>query len=69
MFKKLAIFIIVVVLGISFIGVKRVNIEKLKKRGLTEVFSEIKYDDKIDRLKKELNKEDAISDRVKVIIY
>ncbi|MGL5066519.1 MAG: hypothetical protein ACRC6T_01650 [Sarcina sp.] len=69
MFKKLAIFIIVVVLGISFIGVKRVNIEKLKKRGLTEVFSEIKYDDKIDRLKKELNKEDTISDRVKVIIY
>ncbi|WP_297522768.1 hypothetical protein [uncultured Clostridium sp.] len=52
MVKKLMIFAIVLVLGISFIGVKKANIQRLKRRGLTEVFYEIKYDSKIEALNK-----------------
>ncbi|MGL4453700.1 MAG: L,D-transpeptidase [Sarcina sp.] len=52
MSKKLIVFIIVLVLGISFIGVKRVNIQRVKKRGLTEVFSEIKCESRMETLKK-----------------
>lgn len=41
--KKLIIFIVVLILGVSFIGVKKVNIQRRNRRGLTEVFSEMKY--------------------------
>lgn len=50
MSKKLIIFIIVLVLGVSFIGVKKVNIQRVKKRGLTEVFREVKYDSRTEIL-------------------
>lgn len=40
MLKKIIVFFIVLILGISFINVRKISMERSKKRGLMEVYSE-----------------------------